>query len=278
MKHLIFATVLVTASYCKGSTIEFGGTILSDAKNVDGNTGATWNYGANFGGDVSTNPTEHGGFYDDGHGTWNLYGVGMFGGWAVADTAYSTYDGQTNALTGMNSNIALCPGTAGALCSGRRRHFLRNYGHHHRAVMAYNAADVEEKKTLRVSLKASQQKLQKEYDSFKQFLKPDVNLRGKNPKGLQMSNGFEYSPENKAKVIEVLHVFKNYPEFQKRLWRCKEWPEHKSLCIKLEKNFFDQVHKIVNVSQDEEKYQVELERGVELYMKIDYTVLGMSPG
>jgi hypothetical protein len=93
-----------------------------------------------------------------------------------------------------------------------------------------------------------------------------------------MSNGFEYSPENKAKVIEVLHVFKNYPEFQKRLWRCKEWPEHKSLCIKLEKNFFDQVHKIVNVSQDEEKYQVELERGVELYKKTDYTVLGMSPG
>ena len=277
MKHLIFATMLVTASYCKGSTIEFGATILSDAQDVDGNTGAIWNYGANFGGGawtphdddpnvrIYTWPTEHDG------------GVGMFGVWGVADTAYSTYD-AAHQLTTRDRHIGLCPGTADAVCLGRRRHFLRNYRQHHRAVMAYNAADVEEKKTLRVSLKASQQKLQKEYDSFKQFLKPVVNLRGKNPKGLQMSNGFEYSPENKAKVIEVLHVFKNYPEFQKRLWRCKEWPEHKSLCIKLEKNFFDQVHKIVNVSQDEEKYQVELERGVELYKKIDYTVLGMSPG
>lgn len=238
-------------------TSKWPAVTISDSADATGNQGATWNYGANFGGSFNSDNSDWVSGADTQHGG----GVGMFGGFGV-DYEYP---------------IILCPGQADSVCKGRRRHFLRNYRQHHRTVMAYNAADVEEKKTLRVSLKASQQKLQKEYDSFKQFLKPVVNLRGKNPKGLQMSNGFEYSPENKAKVIEVLHVFKNYPEFQRRLWRCKEWPEHKSLCKKLEKNFFDQVHKIVNVSQDEEKYQVELERGVELYKKIDYTVLGMSP-
>jgi hypothetical protein len=180
MKLLIFATVLVTASYCKGSTIEFGATILSDAKDVDGNTGHTWNYGANFGGGntpgVSATMTVHGHVKDGGHAGDGF--VGMFGEWGVVDTAYSTYN-TAHELTTMNGNIGICPGIAGSSCAGRRRHFLRNYRQHHRTVMAYNAADVEEKKTLRVSLKASQQKLQKEYDSFKQFLKPVVNLRGK---------------------------------------------------------------------------------------------------
>ena len=178
MKHLIFATVLVTASYCKGSTIEFGATILSDAQDVDGNTGHSWNYGENFGGQNSRSPvtTEHG-FFQGGQHKGDGF-VGMFGEWGVVDTAYSTYD-AANQLTTMHGEISLCRGDVGASCAGRRRHFLRNYRQHHRAVMAYNAVDVEEKKTLRVSLKASQQKLQKEYDSFKQFLKPVVNLRGK---------------------------------------------------------------------------------------------------
>lgn len=84
------------------STITFGGTIISDATDVDGNTGSTWNYGSNFGGKAATNPTDH---------SWP-------GSWGVADTAYSTYD-TDNALTGMNANISMCPGTAGgAGCTG----------------------------------------------------------------------------------------------------------------------------------------------------------------
>ena len=40
-----------------------------------------------------------------------------FGSWGVADTAYSTYD-ASNGLTTANNKIELCPGTAGAECSG----------------------------------------------------------------------------------------------------------------------------------------------------------------
>ena len=41
----------------------------------------------------------------------------IFGSWGVADTAYSTYDAD-NALTTADNKIELCPGTAGAACSG----------------------------------------------------------------------------------------------------------------------------------------------------------------
>ena len=41
----------------------------------------------------------------------------IFGSWGVADTAYSTYD-ASNGLTTANNKIELCPGTAGAECSG----------------------------------------------------------------------------------------------------------------------------------------------------------------
>jgi hypothetical protein len=92
-----FADVL---HFTQMSTIVFGGTIISDATDVDGNTGSTWNYGQNFGGGTGS-PTDH---------TWP-------GSWGVADTAYSTYD-SSNALTTMNGNITLCAGTAGASCSG----------------------------------------------------------------------------------------------------------------------------------------------------------------
>ena len=83
------------------SVIVFGGSIISTATDVDGNTGATWNYGQNFGGHATKNPTDH---------TWP-------GTWGVVDTAYSTY-GTDFALTTMGGNIALCAGTAGAKCSG----------------------------------------------------------------------------------------------------------------------------------------------------------------
>ena len=83
------------------SVIVFGGTIISDATDVDGNTGSTWNYGQNFGGHATTNPTDH---------SWP-------GSWGIVDTAYSKYD-TSNALTTMNGNIALCPGTAGSVCRG----------------------------------------------------------------------------------------------------------------------------------------------------------------
>jgi hypothetical protein len=83
------------------SVIVFGGTIISDATDVDGNTGSTWNYGQNFGGHATTSPTDH---------TWP-------GSWGIADTAYSTYS-TANALTTMGGNITLCPGTAGSSCTG----------------------------------------------------------------------------------------------------------------------------------------------------------------
>jgi len=80
----------------------FGGTIISDAATVDGNSGSSWNYGSNFGGGTGS-PTDH-----------NLGGSS----WGVADTAYSTYDASFG-LTAMNDKITLCPGLAGgAGCSG----------------------------------------------------------------------------------------------------------------------------------------------------------------
>ena len=84
----------------------FGGTVISDATNVDGNTGSTWNYGASASNDymgleTGSSPTDH----------------TIFGSWGVADTAYSTYD-ASNGLTAANNKIELCPGTAGAECSG----------------------------------------------------------------------------------------------------------------------------------------------------------------
>ena len=82
------------------SVIVFGGTVISDATDVDGNTGSTWNYGSNFGGGTGS-PTDH---------SWP-------GTWGVVDTAYSTYD-TSYGLTTQNANIALCPGTAGSVCAG----------------------------------------------------------------------------------------------------------------------------------------------------------------
>ena len=41
----------------------------------------------------------------------------MFGSWGVVDTTYSAID-ASKAVTGMNTKITLCPGTAGATCSG----------------------------------------------------------------------------------------------------------------------------------------------------------------
>ncbi|EKX45702.1 hypothetical protein GUITHDRAFT_108576 [Guillardia theta CCMP2712] len=54
---------------------------------ADGNAGAVWNYGSDFGGG-SDSPSDH----------------KIFGKFGVTDSAYS--------------NIKLCPGTAGASCSG----------------------------------------------------------------------------------------------------------------------------------------------------------------
>ena len=71
------------------SVIVFGGTVISDATNVDGNTGSTWNYGQNFGGGTNS-PTVHSG------------GVGMYGSWGTNETY----------------PISLCPGTAGSVCAG----------------------------------------------------------------------------------------------------------------------------------------------------------------
>ena len=42
---------------------------------------------------------------------------GMFGTWGVADTAYSTYNADKS-LNTLNGNIAICAGTAGAVCAG----------------------------------------------------------------------------------------------------------------------------------------------------------------
>ena len=82
------------------------GTIISDATNVDGNTGSTWNYGASATNDfmglkTGTTPTDH---------TWP-------GTWGIADTTYSTYN-DDGTLDTMNGNISLCAGTAGAVCAG----------------------------------------------------------------------------------------------------------------------------------------------------------------
>lgn len=94
------------------SVITFGGTIISDATDVDGNTGSTWNYGASATNDFSgfnssqDAKAKHGGEAE-----------GMFGTWGVADTAYSTYN-DDKSLNTLNANIALCAGTAGAVCAG----------------------------------------------------------------------------------------------------------------------------------------------------------------
>merc|ERR1712216_777753 len=82
------------------SVIVFGGTVISDATNVDGNTGSTWNYGASatndfMGLETGSTPTDH----------------TAFGSWGVADTAYSTYD-ASNGLTTANNKIEL-PGHGG---------------------------------------------------------------------------------------------------------------------------------------------------------------------
>lgn len=94
------------------SVITFGGTIISDATDVDGNTGSTWNYGASATNDfsgmnaASDSPAKHGGEAD-----------GMYGSWGVLDTAYSTMNADKSMGT-LNANIALCAGTAGAVCAG----------------------------------------------------------------------------------------------------------------------------------------------------------------
>lgn len=94
------------------SVITFGGTIISDATDVDGNTGSTWNYGASSTNDfsgmnaASDSPAKHGGEAD-----------GMYGSWGVLDTAYSTMNADKSMGT-LNANIALCAGTAGAVCAG----------------------------------------------------------------------------------------------------------------------------------------------------------------
>jgi hypothetical protein len=94
------------------SVITFGGTIISDATDVDGNTGSTWNYGASntneFSGfnSSSDSPAKHGGEAE-----------GMYGSWGVLDTAYSTMNTDKSMGT-LNANIALCAGTAGAVCAG----------------------------------------------------------------------------------------------------------------------------------------------------------------
>merc|ERR1712127_222052 len=77
-----------------------------------GNTGSTWNYGASATNDfsgmnaASDSPAKHGGEAD-----------GMYGSWGVLDTAYSTMNADKSMGT-LNANIALCAGTAGAVCAG----------------------------------------------------------------------------------------------------------------------------------------------------------------
>eukprot|EP00293_Proteomonas_sulcata_P008863 CAMPEP_0184301646 /NCGR_PEP_ID=MMETSP1049-20130417/11799_1 /TAXON_ID=77928 /ORGANISM="Proteomonas sulcata, Strain CCMP704" /LENGTH=94 /DNA_ID=CAMNT_0026612703 /DNA_START=198 /DNA_END=483 /DNA_ORIENTATION=+ len=74
-------------------------TTITDDASADGNSGAVWNYGAS-----STN-TFGAGEANDAHGG----GVGMFGSFGVTDSGYNS------SATG---GIALCPGTAGSVCSG----------------------------------------------------------------------------------------------------------------------------------------------------------------
>eukprot|EP00960_Hanusia_phi_P073698 768067-Hanusia_phi.AAC.4 len=62
-------------------------TTITNDPEADGNEGDEWNYGSNFGGGSSYS-TDH----------------SIFGNYGVTDSAYS--------------NISLCPGYAGAECSG----------------------------------------------------------------------------------------------------------------------------------------------------------------
>ena len=86
-------------------TSDWPATVISDASTVDGNTAATWNYGADFGGPTKSSWTsgaisKHGGEAE-----------GMFGSFGIVDSPYS----GTGAV---GSIIALCPGTAGSVCRG----------------------------------------------------------------------------------------------------------------------------------------------------------------
>mmetsp|Transcript_57130 Transcript_57130/g.116923 ORF Transcript_57130/g.116923 Transcript_57130/m.116923 type:complete len:91 (-) Transcript_57130:266-538(-) len=73
------------------------GVTISDDPASSGNTAASWNYGA-----MTTN--EFGGMGDGSAPTAHDGGVGAYGTMGVEDAGYDA--------------ITLCPGTAGAVCSG----------------------------------------------------------------------------------------------------------------------------------------------------------------
>ena len=88
-------------------------TISDTATSVGTLTASAWNYGSNFGGPTHSSWTSGA---DTVHADTTSTG-GMFGSWGVVDTTYSAID-ASKAVTGMNTKITLCPGTAGATCSG----------------------------------------------------------------------------------------------------------------------------------------------------------------
>jgi hypothetical protein len=86
-------------------TSDWPATQISDAATVDGNTAATWNYGADFGGPTKSSWTSGAISKHSGEAE------GMFGSFGIVDSAYS----GTGAV---GSLITLCAGTAGAVCRG----------------------------------------------------------------------------------------------------------------------------------------------------------------
>ena len=76
----------------KLETFGFPATTITEDTDAGGNSGATWNYGASstndFGAGIAKGSADH---------SWP-------GSYGVTDSAYE--------------NITLCPGTAGAACSG----------------------------------------------------------------------------------------------------------------------------------------------------------------
>ena len=108
-KHSMFADLcrFMHPSFTGLSVVTFGGSVISDDSGNDGNEGAVWNYGSNFGGG-SGSPSIHSDSKASG---------GMFGSYGVVDSAYSTIDG-TKSVVDLNSKISLCAGSAGVRCSG----------------------------------------------------------------------------------------------------------------------------------------------------------------